>query len=293
MIRLAVLADIHGNLPALQAVMADMARFDIDQVAVAGDSVNWGPFSRQVLEIVTRLGWALIRGNNELYALDYHTGRAPAHWSSFTLPPFLHDQLGDAWVGRLAMLPDTLQLRFRDAPPLRVLHGIPGNHWQAITPATPATQVSDWLAGIGEGAVIAAHSHIAMTRQVAGWQIFNPGSVGVPLDGELSASYMILAGDECGWQLEAHRRVAYNPAPIFAEFERQAFVERCGVTAQLVMDEFRYARLRLAPYIVWKRQTYPTRPDCPALLAEFLALDSFEPYMPEAYRGLVAELNRD
>ena len=205
MIRLAVLADIHGNLPALQAVMADMARFDIDRVAVAGDSVNWGPFSRQVLEIATRLGWALIRGNNELYALDYHTGRAPAHWSSFTLPPFLRDQLGDAWVGRLAMLPDTLQLRFRDAPPLRVLHGIPGDHWQAITPATPATQVSDWLAGIGEGAVIAAHSHIAMTRHVAGWQIFNPGSVGVPLDGELSASYMILAGDECGWQLEAHR----------------------------------------------------------------------------------------
>ena len=53
MTRLAVLADIHGNLPALKAVIDDMAQFEVDHVVVAGDSVNWGPFSCEVLELAT------------------------------------------------------------------------------------------------------------------------------------------------------------------------------------------------------------------------------------------------
>ena len=94
MTRLAVLADIHGNLPALQAVIDDMAQYAVDHVVVAGDSVNWGPFSRQVLEIISERRWAVIRGNNAYYALDFGTCRAPEHWKSFTLPIFLREQLG-------------------------------------------------------------------------------------------------------------------------------------------------------------------------------------------------------
>ncbi len=293
MTRLAVLADIHGNLPSLEAVIADMAQFNVDRVVIAGDSVNWGPFSRQVLEVIRSRGWALIRGNNELYALDYATERAPAHWSSFTFPPYLRAELGDAWVQRLAMLPDSLELRFRDAPPLRVVHGIPGDPWTAIYPDTSAARAGSWLAEVAENWVVAAHSHIALHRRVGGRQIFNPGSVGVPLDGEISASYMILDGGAQGWKLETHRRVGYDPAPLFAEFARQAFVERCGPTAELVIEEFRHARLRLAPYVVWKRQTYPNAEDSQELLDEFRSLGCIDEYMPAAYRGLEAELYCD
>ena len=126
MTRLAVLADIHGNLPALQAVIDDMAHYKVDQVVVAGDSINWGPFSRGVMEALWERHWPLIRGNNEFYLLDYDTERAPAHWSRFTMPPYLHDQLGDGWVTAIAALPDTLQLRFRDAPPITGLPWHPG-----------------------------------------------------------------------------------------------------------------------------------------------------------------------
>ena len=58
MIRVAVLADIHGNLPA---------QFQADEVVVAGDLINWGPYSERVLEFVAERGWAAIRGNHELY----------------------------------------------------------------------------------------------------------------------------------------------------------------------------------------------------------------------------------
>ena len=185
MTRLAVLADVHGNLPALQAVIADMEQFKVDQVVVAGDSINWGPFSREALEIITAFKWALIRGNNEYYALDHGACRAPAHWSAFTLPPILREQLGDHWLNIVACLPDTLSLRFPDAPPIRVIHGIPGNPWVAIFPQSTADEVRNWLEDIEEDTVISAHSHIPMEkagrplanlqsrlcRRTAGWRV--------------------------------------------------------------------------------------------------------------------------
>ncbi|MCY3979532.1 MAG: metallophosphoesterase, partial [Chloroflexi bacterium] len=150
MTRLAVLSDIHGNLPALEAVNKDMAQFEVDHVVVAGDSVNVGPFSREVLEFVNERNWALIRGNNAFYALDYQTPRMPAHWSAFTLPPWLRDQLGAKWINFLACLPDTISLRFADAAPIRVFHGIPDNPWVAIPPISTAAEVETWLSGTPE-----------------------------------------------------------------------------------------------------------------------------------------------
>lgn len=293
MIRLAVLADIHGNLPALQAVIDDLARYDVDQVVVAGDSVNCGPFSRQVMETIFDRRWPLVRGNNAFYALDFATGRAPKHWASFTLPPFLRAQLGANWLNTLACLPDTLELRFPSAAPIRVFHGIPSDPFVAINPNSSRELVTAWLEGIAESTIIAAHSHIPMERHIDRWHIFNPGSVGAPLDGDHSASYMILDGDHQGWELHAHRRLAYDRAPLFDEFERQRFVERCGVTARLLIDEFRCARLRLYPYLIWKQQHHAHQPDSLELYDEFGQLHDICQYIPPAYNGLTNALHRD
>ncbi len=292
MTRLAVLADIHGNLPALEAVLADMQRFAVHQALVAGDTVNWGPFSRETLEIVTQRRWAVVRGNNEFYALDYDTVRAPAHWSSFTLPPILREQLGEDGLRLLACQPDTLCLRFPDAPPLRIVHGIPGDPWRAIFPQTAKSVISAWLDSVTESTVVCAHSHIALERQVGRWQLFNPGSVGVPLDGERSASYMIIEGAGDGWQLLAHRRINYDMQPIFAAFERMAYAERGGNIAWLAIEEFRSARLQVYPYLRWKQAQHPDAPDSPALLDEFTNIDDARPYLPPAYRDVTSQLYR-
>jgi predicted phosphodiesterase len=121
MTRLAILADIHGNLPALEAVLQDLSQFKMDHVIVAGDVINWGPFSAQVMERVTREGWAVIRGNNEFYVLDYNTPRAPSEWEEYSLLPWLHGQLNGHWRNVIAAWPD--------APPLRVVHGSPRSPW--------------------------------------------------------------------------------------------------------------------------------------------------------------------
>lgn len=285
MTRLAVLSDIHGNLPALEAVIDDMAAFAVDQVVVAGDSVNWGPFSAQVMETIWQKQWAVIRGNNEYYLLDYDTPRAPQSWGVFTLPPMLFEQLGSRWTNFIASLPDTLSLRFRDAPPVRVVHGIPHNPWQAITPYTDEATVRAALAGVEETTIIGGHSHIAMDRQVDAWHILNPGSVGVPLDGSLSASYMVIESDADGWHVIAQRRVPFDVEVLLREFERQRFVERCGVQARLVVEEFRTARMRLDPFVSWLRVQYPGETMSDARLDEFLQFD-VEAYVPEMYRAL-------
>ena len=293
MTRIAVLADIHGNLPALNAVMDDMARFAVDHVVVAGDSVNWGPFSREVLEIITARKWAVIRGNNAYYALDYATSRAPERWSSFTLPTILREQLGETWLNVIACQPDTLSLRFADSPPVRVFHGIPDNPWISIHPLSTASEIDGWLKDVAEDTVICAHSHIPMERHIGRWHIFNPGSVGVPLDGERSASYMILQGDLHGWELEQHRRIQFDYASIYEEYERQRFPEKGGVTACLIQDEFRTARLQVHPFIVWKQKHFPDQRDSFELLERYRDLDDVSGYLPPEYLDLDSRLYRD
>jgi predicted phosphodiesterase len=281
MTRIAVLADIHGNLPALQAVLADMAGFAFDHVIVAGDVINWGPFSPEVCAIVARERWAVLRGNNEFYLLEYRTPRAPAHWREYTLLPWLHAQLAGRWQSTIAAWPDELSLRFPDAPPIRVLHGLPDNPWRGIHSLLDEDELAQLLGGVAEQVIVGAHTHLPMSRHAAGRHLLNPGSVGVPLDGVLNASYMVLDGDGAGWR-PTFRRVPYEQAPLMAEFARQRFVEQCGPVAELVIKEFVTARLWVLPYLAWRQQHAPDEPHSPALLAAFAEHDVWR-YTPPEY----------
>lgn len=281
MTRIAVLSDIHGNLPALQAVCTDMAAFSVDQVVVAGDVINWGPFSAKVLAIVAAARWPVIRGNNEYYLLDYQTPRQPPHWRGYTMLPWLRAQLAGSWQTTIAGWPDELSLRFPDAPPVRVFHGLPGDPWRGLHPLLRDDEIAARLADVDEPTVIGGHTHLPISRQSGRWHILNPGSVGVPLDGQHLASYVILDGDEDGWR-PTFRRVAYDTAALHAEFERQRFVEQCGPVASLVVREFATARLWVLPFLAWRQKHADGQPDSPELIAAFLADDVWA-YTPPEY----------
>lgn len=282
MTRLAVLSDIHSNLPALEAVFADMAHFQIDQIVVAGDVVNGGPFSRQVMDFLADKHCAIIRGNNELYLTDWNTPRAPQHWGRFTLPPYTIGQLGDQWMNVICSWPDALSLRFRDAPSVRVVHGSPRSHFEAIFPISTDDEITTLLEGIEETTIIAAHSHLILDRQVGHWHILNPGSVGNPLDGYPTGSYLLLDGDAQGWRGRL-RRVTFDVGRVLAEFERTNFVEQCGVVGHLVVEEYRSHRLEVLPFLEWWRATCPDEPHSMALLEPYSRVNK-RVYMPLAYR---------
>lgn len=284
MIRLAVLSDIHANLPALEAVIEDLQQFKVDQVIVAGDVVNFGPFTQQVVQRVVESGWTVIRGNGELFLLDYGTPRAPKEWDdpiAYPIPPWLNRQLDNHWKATIATWPETLSLQFPDAPFIRVFHGTPQSPWDSLYPTLTDTEISGFLKDVEEDTVIAGHTHLALDRRSEPWHLLNPSSVGLPLDGQFSASYMILDGDESGWR-PIFRRVAFSYAPIFREFERIWFVEECGVIGQLYVDVFKTARPQLG-FLRWKEIHHPNESLSQKLYNEYRSKCEWWQYSDPAY----------
>ncbi len=283
MTRLAILSDIHGNLPAFEAVIADMAAFAPDHVIVAGDLINMAPFSAEVLERVFALGWSAIRGNHEYYLLEYGTDREPEARRNWDSIGALYEQLQGRWYNTIAALPDELTLYYGDAPPIRVVHGVPGDPFTAIDRLSDEERASDLLGGVNEPTVVAGHYHLSFEKQLNGWQVLNAGSLGVPMDGYQDASYLILDSTDSGWQ-PTFRRVPVNYAPLFAEFERQRFVEQFGVIGHVMVAQFRYARPVIAAYAAWLKAHDPGAAWTIETFDTYVNSDDAWDYIPAIYQ---------
>jgi predicted phosphodiesterase len=286
MTKLAILADIHGVWPALESVLQDLGQFNPDRIIVVGDLINLGPFSRQVVIHAVENDWVVVRGNNELALLDYDTPRAPDQWqdlTQFAMLGWLDRQIDDDLKDTIGAWPDTLQLRFRDAPPIRLVHGSARSSIEPIYRTATDKEIEDLLAGTAEHVVVAGHTHLPMQRTSGKWRILNPGSVGMPLDGDGSASYMLLEGDRNGWH-PTFRRVCFDYTPVFREFERQGFVEECGVIGYLVVETLRTARPQVTPFLKWRDQLYPDEPLSTEMLQEYAESAAWEEYTHPAYQ---------
>ena len=283
---LAVLSDIHGNLPAFEAACRDLAAFSPDHVVVAGALINWGPSSREVLERVAALGWVALRGNNELYLTDFGTPRAPTEWADpvqYSLLPWLQRQVGPEWRRRIAAWPDEIVVRVDDAPPLRIAHGLPGDPWGGIRTTDTDESFSRALSGIPESTFVTGHTHLQFDRRVGARHVVNPGSVGVPLGGRHEAQYAILDGDADGWRATL-RRTPFDVEPLLRELERIGYVEELGLLGRLCAEELRTARMHVVTFFRWRDASCPDEPLAPALLERYLRAD-WARYVPEAYRA--------
>ncbi|MEW6242655.1 MAG: metallophosphoesterase family protein [Chloroflexota bacterium] len=281
---LAVLSDIHGNLPALEAVLTNLQNFPTDQIIVAGDVINFGPSPRQTAEIVIEKGWPVIRGNNEYFLLDYNTPRAPAEWDDpvqFAPTAWLDRQIPHEMKSQIACWPDTLNLRFKDAPPVTVFHGAPSDPWDSIYWTLTDEEITKLLSSVAADFMICGHTHLPMDRQVGRWRIFNPGSVGVPLDGIFSASYMLLEGNEHGWT-PTFRRVPFDYEAIFQAFEESGYNRECGPMGRLVVEIYRQARPMLG-FLRWRQAHRPDQPMTDELLDEYFENCKWWEYAHPAY----------
>jgi predicted phosphodiesterase len=287
MLRLAILADIHGNLPALEAVVTDLAQQAVDQVIVAGDLIHWAPDSAAVVQSVLDAGWSVIRGNHEFYLLDYQTPRAPAAWSDpsqFGSLAWLSRQLAGPLHHRIAAWPDSLRLCLPGTPPLLVYHGSPRHNRDGLYPNDSDERLIESLAGVEATTVIVAHTHLAMERRPGRWHLLNPGSVGVPFDGRHAASYLLLDGDASGWRA-TFRRIPFALDRLLARIEQAGYAAHWGLLGPLLIDEFRQARLRIYPFLSWRARHYPDQPLTAQLMARYAEVDPLD-YTPAVYRAL-------
>lgn len=203
--RVAALYDIHGNLPALEAVLPEVRRAEVEQLVVGGD-VTLGPMPRETLECLLELDLPLhfIHGNCDLAVLAQMRaaeGGEVAYWGtpSGALPsPPLQEifrwtaqQLPPETEAMLASWPKTVRLEIPGLGPVLFCHSTPRSETEVFTRLTPAERLLPLFAGLGAGLVVCGHTHMQFDRMIGSTRVVNAGSVGAPF-GEPGADWALL-----------------------------------------------------------------------------------------------------
>ena len=175
--RVAVLNDVHGNLPALEAVLAEVATLEVDRIVCGGDVV-FGPFPRECLERLVDRGAVFVRGN-----ADRVTGNdwPESSWVAERLDPLALEFLRE--------LPESIAL-----DGVRFCHGSPRSDEEILTRVSPDERVRAALAGVTERLVVGGHTHVQFEREVDGVRLVNAGSVGRPYEGRQGAFWALVDG---------------------------------------------------------------------------------------------------
>jgi diadenosine tetraphosphatase ApaH/serine/threonine PP2A family protein phosphatase len=185
---LALLYDIHGNLPALEAVLDDARGRGARRWLLGGDMAPFGPWPAETVDLLRDLEPAVwIRGNTERWLTggdDLPDAMAPAIAAC-------RKALGDPLADELAALPDHADLGDQTV----AWHGSPGSDMRSFMPE-PADDEDELLAGVSDSRLVFGHTHLQFHRTAAsGVELLNPGSVGIPLDGDHRAAYALIDDD--------------------------------------------------------------------------------------------------
>jgi predicted phosphodiesterase len=230
--RVAALYDIHGNLPALEAVLEEVRKQPIDRVVVGGDVLP-GPMPRECLarlrdlEIPTQF----IRGNGERSILELLAGgetaglpdqlRETMRWSAQQLLP--EEQ------AFLANWPATLQFEIGGLGEVLFCHATPGSDTTIFTPLTSDDRVARLFEGISASVAICGHTHAQFERMIGKLRVVNAGSVGMPF-GEAGAYWLLL-----GQGIE-RRRASYDLAKAAARIRATKYPQAEQFAAHNVLQ---------------------------------------------------------
>lgn len=251
--KIAVLSDVHGNIPALEAVLEDIIRWGAEEVIVNGDLVNRGPCSLDVLQLLQREAplSRMLRGNHENWLLHAAEHGPNPESNTYEIDRFAHfavAQLDDA-LSQLRQWEDHLDLEDMEGGSLHITHGSRLGDRKGIQPECEGEELERKL-GDPRDLFIASHTHRAFTRRHNGTLVINTGSVGQPFDGDERASYARLEYRGGRW-LGAIHRVRYDRAQATEDFERSGFLEQGGALTRVIYREFIEARMHVGP---WRRR---------------------------------------
>ena len=182
--RVAIISDIHGNLVALDAVLAELAAAPVDQVVCLGDVAASGPQPRESVERLRGLGCPVVMDNADAWLLDPRVdGTEDADSRRYAEI--------DAWCARQLSAEDLTYIRgfqpavrlpLQEAQDLLCYHGAPGSYDEIILPTTPEDEVERMLRGQRATVMAGGHTHVQMLRRHGETLLLNPGSVGLPFE---------------------------------------------------------------------------------------------------------------
>jgi predicted phosphodiesterase len=215
----AALYDIHGNLPALRAVLAEVEREDVDAIVIGGDVGN-GPLPRETIELLMTLGYRarFVRGNGDREIVEaYDTEAEPVLgaelWATERIAAFAAARIERSHRDFLAGFEPVVELTIEDGGGGAVLfcHGTPDSDTAMITTATSDKRLGALVGGVEHELVVCGHTHRQFDRRSDSVRVVNAGAVGMPYEGRRGAYWALIGAD-----VEL-RRTDYEWEPALAE----------------------------------------------------------------------------
>jgi len=245
--RIAVISDIHGNVPALQAVTQHLESWGPEQVIVNGDTVNRGPCSHEALRFVLEkqesAGWVVLRGNHEDYLLECSRPDTAKSGPQFEINRFAHfayDQLNGE-IETLVDMPERFSWVAPDDSEIRVVHASMSNNRDGIHKMLDDDELHHKIAP-APAVFVTGHTHQPLIRQLDQSLIVNTGSVGAPFDLDWRPSYgRFTWSSNHGW-LAKIERVDYDRLQVERDYVSSGFLRDGGPLAQIMLVELRRAR---------------------------------------------------
>jgi putative phosphoesterase len=186
-LRVAALADVHGNAPALAAVLEEVEREQPDLVVFCGD-LTWGSLPQETLALVRglRIPARFVRGNADRMVGVEEQGRGPWMAAQHTAED----------LALLASFEPTVTVDVDGLGSAVFSHGSPRSDEECVTERTPAERVREFMADREERVVVTAHVHLQYDRTVDGIRSVGPGSVGLPYGDQPGYAYWAVLGPD-------------------------------------------------------------------------------------------------
>ena len=184
--RVAALYDVHANLPAVEAVLAEV---DADTILVGGDAVL-GPMPKETLSLLRDRGATFIRGNCDREVAT--PGEGEELWTRRAR--WAHEQLDDEELAFLGDLPHPLPMEVDGLGEILFCHGSPRSDEEILTAITPPKRLDPILDGVTQNLVVCGHTHAQFDRLVGDRRLVNAGSVGMAYEGEPGIAAWALLG---------------------------------------------------------------------------------------------------
>jgi predicted phosphodiesterase len=241
-VTVAALYDVHGNLPALAAVLED-ARFRAADVVVCGGDLVAGPMPAQCLDRLAALGERVrfLRGNGDREVATAARERG----NDGGLLSWCAEQLGHARLERVREWPLTVELEIGGLGTAVFCHAVPRDDMPILTTLTPDADVEDELNGVAADVVVCGHVHVQYDRRLGnGLRLVNAGSVGRPYEGHTAAFWALVGPGVCFVSTPYDVEAAVAAVESTAYPESAAFVEhlREPVPAADAMSQFEAMR---------------------------------------------------
>lgn len=247
-VRVAVITDVHGNLEALRAVLAHIEQGGVDEIVVAGDTVNILPHSKACWDLTRSLGCPVLRGNHELYVYTYDTPEADPVWVEERFQ-------GLAWVRGQFSADDLLAMRqlpvTYNLPDLLITHASPRSVFDGVSEDTPVETLREMFTQTSVQSptfIVRGHNHGWLERGWDGRTLLTVASCGLPLSGRLEAQYALLTFREGRWEYE-EQFVPYDRDAALAMMDAH-YMKMMGPLGQVFKRELATGKDHLSPFFV-------------------------------------------